>query len=740
MNLTLNKNIKTIEDLIDSANKLKETQPLELDKIKSELVFPLVELLGYDTTDPSEFMNCQVFDLNGKEMFDFELTKNPAGSRSNIVLKIVDSSDLINEYKQLVQDVFGLYKPIGFAIITDGFSYCIYEASKSKAIDYSKITINPLATIDLTDLKPEDESLLRILSKEQKKINLQSSVKLQYSDEDEENDYNKPTINKDKLKKITTSGLKIVITVTLIIIFITLAFLKLLGQKGSAVEANEGNPVVNNPAPSVGPSSGTNNNPITLDTSLQYIYLTSILELNVYQPNNILQVHLISDILEGGIIKFEFYCGDKKEILYGITDKKGQSVVEYNIPEEWNHPDIKVVAYLRFDESSYPQPKSLAKLYGSQGEYIVQKSDYPIYGIVQNVTTHSNKNVEKYVKQYNLEKQSSLAKDATIDFSKTGQLIDSQNNLKIVPEGYSLTQANIGENRYIYPQIYIDEKNNKAYFYVVVGHMGRDLINMRAISFNANGHKWGYEIGSNQTGTTVSGGLAAEWVYFNQHDTPKLMNDMRLLANANESTVAIAGHRRKEHLLTEEEHSNLKYFIYLFEKYFKDGFNFPLEMISNDKLNSVSLEHIKKPARILVRTSNEDIQIKKLVEESHNGKPSEENLEKMKNSYRLLKGEMITSLHNEIINSKGTPEYKDDTDSKTYIRLIFDYLESRHIEEGFVTEIILYDDGSFHIPFKSQSFSSDKLTATFAKTEMSQNLFTRLIKSIESTSYTEIQK
>ena len=747
-----NNQIENLDELKQVAISMYNQPSVSERDLKVNLIFQFVELLGFNTEDPSEFMNCQVFDLQGIDSFDYELIKEDERTKNKTVLKIVPKDSPLDQFEHLIKDAFSLYKQIGFAIITDGFKYAIFESSNNPKTDYSKIQIEPIFIINLCELDENDLSSLRILTKDKRKLmfnkNSKSDDILYEGNNEDEDNFNKKkkkikrskpgSFNGKLVSKIIGGGIAIVLIAGICVILF----------EGNDEIIIDNPPVIENTTqePSTDNSlsvQSSSNTVSTFNPNIQFINLKNILELNVYQPGDKLEINLISDILKDAIIKFEIYCGDEKAIVYSTVNEKGQAHSNFNIPESWSNPEIQVIAYMRFDENDYIQPKEIREKYGEKGEYIVQQSDTQIYSLVSNKTTHNNESVQKYLEEYEYNKKAQLTKDMPNDFSKVEYMIDPYGNLKIVPEGYSLTYSNISENRYIYPQIYYDTTRQKAYFYIVAGHTGRDLINMRAITFEANGHKWGYEIGTNQKETSVNGGLAAEWVYFNDTDTPKLLNDMTLLANANISQVNAVGHKRKTHDLTDEEKSNIKQFLYLYQKYFVDSFVFTPEMLSGELLKDVNLNYIKKPISIKVRTQVEVNQIEKqkslIKNKEQNGEDVTEDtkrLTEMETMFKYLSSENITSLYNEISNSVGQEDFSDDKNSKNYIILFPEYEnKDGQIEQGYPTEIIIYKDQTIHVQIKGDALKGDDLTAIYVKTKISEQLFNKLTNDIESASY-----
>lgn len=731
--------IQTIEDLVLVIKDFEERNPSgDISLTKQEIIFPLIELLGYDTTDPSQFINCQVFDLMGSDSFDYEMIKDNDGYRTNCVVKVVDKSEDFTNHHQLIQDAFKLYNGIGYAVITNGPTLAIYEAPKGKNIDLSKLFIEPLKIIDFNDIKEEDISILRLLSKDKRKLSNTKIQAVRYDDEEEEEEEETPAKNKKK-KEIKIPKLKLFVP---LIVGAVLVGGTLFLLKDGQVEEITNQPTIEENK-EAGVQVGAPNDLQAIDQNsynadIQYINIKSILEVNVSQPQNRLVANLITDILEGAIIKFEFYCGNEKLVTYGVIDKNGQCSIAFDIPEIWENPNVNIATYMRFDESEKTQPKNVTNLYGERGQYIIQKADVPMYGIISGTTTHDNINVRKYIKKQEEEKLNQLAKDVSFDFSQVEYRVDSGGNIKIVPKGYSLDHANIKENRFIYPQIYYDKQTNKANIYFVCGYVGRDLIFFRAVSFTANDHKWGYQNGANPAEVSVNGGIASEWIYFNNEDTPKILNDMRLLSNANSAEVIFSGSQRKAHTLTTEEQSNIKYFLYLYEKYFEQGFNIPTQFLGNSGLTPVNLEYIKKPNTIRARLSSERKDVEALESKLASGTISsqeKETLQTMNKTFKTLSGEIITSLMNEINYSTGAPTLKLDIDNKDYITLYFDYNSSGLEEQGFIKEVILYSDKIAHIQIKSKELQADSIEPSHVEIKLSDYLFNQITTYLATADY-----
>lgn len=730
--------IQTIEDLVSVVNNFENNhQPGDISLIKQEIIFPLIELLGYDTTDPSQFINCQVFDLMGSDSFDYEMIKDNDGYRTNCVVKVVNNAEDFSVHHQLIQDAFKLYNGIGYAVITNGPTIAVYESPKGKNIDLSRLSIEPLKIIDLKAVSEEDVSILRLLSKDKRKLSNSKIEAVRYDDDEEEEEVAKKP--KKKKKEKGTSKLRLFIPAIVGVV--------LVGGTFYLLSDNPVDNMVTLPNIELSPDEGLQvKDPNNLqaigqedyNVDIQYINIKSILEINVSQPQDRLKATLITDLLEGAIIKFELYCGNEKLITYGITDRIGQCTIELDIPEYWENPNISIATYMRFDEPEKPQPKNVTNLYGERGQYIIQKQDVPLYGIASGVTTHDNINVRKYLAKQEEDKLNQLAKDVAFDFSQVEYRVDSGGNIKVVPKGYSLDHANIRENRFIYPQIYFDKQLNKAQLYFVCGYVGRDLIFFRAVSFTANDHKWGYENGANPSEVSVSGGVASEWIYFNNEDTPKILNDMRLLSNANSAEVIFSGSQRKAHTLTTEEQSNIKYFLYLYEKYFEQGFSVPTQFLGNTGLNPINLNYIKKPNTIRARLSSERKDVELLESKLASGtitSDEKSKLQIMKKTFKTLSSDITTSLMNEINYSTGAPVLKLDTDSKDYITLYFDYTSGGLEEQGFIKEVIIYSDKIAHIQIKSTELQADSLEPSYVEIKLSDYLFDQIISYLSTADY-----
>ena len=134
-----------------------------------------------------------------------------------------------------------------------------------------------------------------------------------------------------------------------------------------------------------------------------------------------------------------------------------------------------------------------------------------------------------------------------------------------------MDSANIKENRNIYPMIFYDANEKHAYFYIVAGFNSRQWIMFESIYFYGDGNEWSYSVGSNKKKTIACVPFCPEWIYFNEIDTPTLLNDMNVLANSNNAKITFYGYQKKEHVLTQGRKDNINYMLYIYSTYYNNG-------------------------------------------------------------------------------------------------------------------------------------------------------------------------
>ena len=752
---------KNVQDIISKARRMLDTKDYnDINKNKMEILFPLIEILGYDTTSPYEVVVSPVYNISGTQSFDYGLAEDVEEGKFKVVIKIVEYGTDFSKYSDLLKEAFAINDNIRYAIITDCFNYQVFENSG----DEMQTLVDLIADFAIIALDDNDMNFLQIISKNGKlNVNSLYAVEKDMFDDFVQEEEQKPSedLNESKPvdKKPVFSGIlnfvkdpdkqKVVVRAGLMIIggllILMIAKFLMVGQS----PATSGDPSQNDTNIVSNPNSSLGLNQLKIkDAGIQYINLNPVLKLHVYQPQDELEISLFSpnkEIPEGAVIKYEIYCGDFKKVIYSKIDKNGESKERFQIPDNWENPEVTVVAYLRFDEEDYPQPEVVKKAFGANGQYIIQKEGYPQYGLTYATTTHENQAVADYLRRIEEEKNQQLAITREKDFSKLETRIDPVGNIKHLPKGFEMDSANIKENRNIYPMIFYDANEKHAYFYIVAGFNSRQWIMFESIYFYGDGNKWSYSVGSNKKRQSLSDSYLSEWIYFNEIDTPTLLNDMNVLANSNNAKITFYGYQKKEHVLTQEEKDNINYMLYIYSTYYNNGKATPSVDWFNKTYQKVDLSYIVKPNDMRERDSANYKELKSLAEtlaaKRTKGeditKDEQELLDKMNSLYKPVSKELQEELYKVISSTTGLAIYDEDYENgpNSYFKIYFVYDKEINAENGYIPWINVYSNKKVHVPLRTDMASANKYDKTLVEFEISSELYNKLAEWFKSQTY-----
>lgn len=762
---------------------------LNIEKRQLEILFPLIEDLGY--SDNSLIPHC-IIGTDLSHQLEYGLIKNPEYNTFKLGIKIVKRDMTFNDAKEILDNCLKCNPGVEYGVVTDGIVYDFYqnvlEGNNSQGISF-------IQKVNLCNPTEDDESLMRVLSKREERPRQQfiqksfeesepdpeserpSNASPDFSDWDEDSspktkkeksrinnepDYSDTILldddsGKSKKKRIIkntepkppSSGLKKII-MGIITAFVIALIIWFCYDKFIAKSPSTNNPTDTNQGEDVnwgGLNVEENKNNNNTDTSLQFIKINAVIGTRNLTGDNLELTLLNTNILEKAIIKFEIICGTNRGYAYATIDKKGECKTNYQIPATWSLPDLAIVAYIRFDEiDEYEQPKSVKEKYGENGEHIIRDKEAPQYGIAYTYTTHENEAVVRYINENNAEKNNAIIKTREMDFANVETLNDIKGNIKHVPSGFSLTEANITENRNVYPMIYYDSAKNKSYFNLVAGYLGRDWTMFESVIFKADTYEWGYEIGSNDKQTQLGGKYLSEWVYFNDFDNPTLLADMNLLANSNDATVKFNGPRSRTHKITEEEKQYLKFFLYMYETYYGNGTKIPSYEWFEKKSEPVDLNYLVLPQDVRERNSSEILEMEEtqasIASKRSKGQtvsPQEQSLyEQMQKTYKPVDMNLFMKIFTDIKSNEAVAVYDTDREhgSLSYMKLYL-YYDNKDgtIESGYIPYIIIYSDKSIQIPLLTTDAKTNTYEKTLIEGSISQELYNELVNTMESQAY-----
>mgnify|MGYP000846286797 CR=1 FL=1 len=84
---------RTIEEIGKKALELLQKEDISNieEDLKLEVLFPFIEALGYDVADPTEVVTYPVYDLKGKDYFDYGLIEDIDEEKYKIIMIFANS-------------------------------------------------------------------------------------------------------------------------------------------------------------------------------------------------------------------------------------------------------------------------------------------------------------------------------------------------------------------------------------------------------------------------------------------------------------------------------------------------------------------------------------------------------------------------------------------------------------------------------------------------------------------------
>ena len=111
---------KNVQDIISKARRMLDTKDYnDINKNKMEILFPLIEILGYDTTSPYEVVVSPVYNISGTQSFDYGLAEDVEEGKFKVVIKVVEYGTDFSKYSDLLKEAFAINANIRYAIVTD---------------------------------------------------------------------------------------------------------------------------------------------------------------------------------------------------------------------------------------------------------------------------------------------------------------------------------------------------------------------------------------------------------------------------------------------------------------------------------------------------------------------------------------------------------------------------------------------------------------------------------------------
>lgn len=760
-----------LEKYKETANSLIDNE--DINERLLNLIFPiLTNGLGY--SESTDLMQKQLFGSSQNIYCEYAIVDDhsPTHPTYKLGIKLVKPGEDFDIGRRTLENVLRLNSNCKYGLVTNGIEAEVFENETDKN---ESIGTKRIAVINFANPSQEAEEIFQMLAKqnqnikrlnyasetsqvkESNKINKlnnksnKTGINTDNWDDDDDEDYvpKKKNPNKNE-KQQKSSSTKTILGIILAILLALALGLFIYSKFFSNEESDIVQPNPNNQSQNTTNWENAPGNfvPNTSDESLQYIEIQAMIGTKLYTGDELELSLLNTNILEGTIIKFEITCGNYKDYAYAVIDKTGECSVRYQIPEEWYLPDVGIVAYMRFDEEGeYEQPNAVKSKYGNAGEYIITPEGAPLYAIAYTYTTHENAAVVAYINKQNADKAAQLQATREKDFSQVEILVDIKGNIKMVPEGYSLTEANISENRYIYPVIQYEADRGRAFFYIVVGYVGKNWIMFDSTTFTADTYVWGYEVSSNEKKTDLSGHALSEWVYYNDYDTPTLLADMKLLSSSNTCSVKLTGPASKTHTITEEEKSNLKFFLYMYSTYFDNGNSVPdVEWFTPSNESTIDLSYLVMPDEVRARNSSEELEMEStlatIVDKRANGlivTDTEQSLyNRMTKTYIPIDMNLFKEIFSEIKKSDAYAIYDNDYEhgSNSWIRFYLFYKDTNQgtIETGYIPYITIYSNKTVHIPLLSANNAS-QYDKTLVETTISPELYSKIITYLKNSTY-----
>lgn len=726
-----------------------------------ELILIFLEILGYHDT---LVVSAGAYNMAHEQTFDYALKLSENDDSSDrLYVKHVPIEEDLSQYEPLIRETIVAQTMIEdierFYIITNGFAYKIYSNfSNSKEM----INLKELGTIVIQNLEEKDMRLLNKISLKGMKGEQDNEVLNDFSFEDNSpevdleeeekeikkeiktKDMNKKEFKMPELNEQNKSLIKKISLIVLAIIILILLFKFLTATPETEVQNNNKIETTEN-------VTQNQNNKVNLTATNKntesYISISAILDLTVSAKDE-LDMKLISNLEEGTIVKIGIFCGDNSNYIYSKVNSQGSLNEIFQIPETWGEQKVTVGAYLKFNEKGYTQPDKVTSKYGENGEYISWNEDYAKDMITYSEINHSNALVETLLKEKNAQRERELMNSIEKDFSLIDSRVDAFGNIKHVPKGYSFDETNISENVNIYPMIYYDKASNTSYFYMIYGYVGTQFIRFETVGFSCDGYNWKYENGTNPKKDKIVGNKKAEWIYFNNVDTPELLADMGLVAASSNTQLYLSGSVNAGFNISEDNKAMIKQFLYIYETYYGNGSYVPNTSWFENSGTKVSLNYVKKPSEMRQRGSAEidslntlqnAISQKRLNNETIT--TDEENLlETMKKTFRPVSETVNQKIYDSIINSTPIAIYYDDYETnKDYFKIYFYYKNQGEIENGYIPYINIYKDKTVIVPIKTISATTTGYDKVYAQYSITDTFYDELVTYFNNTNYIKFE-
>lgn len=744
----LNENIKILSEIANeilaSGNEIED-----IDRNKGEILLPFFEeVLGYDTIAVGDIVVAPAYNDNLYKL-DYGLRGNTPNTYKSC-FKVVARGENFEDHYNDIKLCLALAET-EFIVITDcfDFRFLVYDNSSNQLMaigDYS--LINPadydqslLTLIHCPENKPpKQEYALR--DDDDDDIPFAKGVSI-FEEEDEEP---APPKKKKPVQPVKQKTDKKIFIIGGIIIAILIALIVFL----FASKDSDGGFFSN--LPIIGSQSGIEKGQLDGSLTLE-VTGESTLKMKLYSRN----------IPQGGVIKFQITSGINQDAVYGSIGADGNAYAEFVIPGFWDEPNISIIASLRFDEANYAQPANVKQKFGEIGEEIIGKDGAPDkFAITFGNVTHDSQAIRDKLLAEQLEAEKKARQERLALLGKLNIRVDTVGNWKILPYKYNMNEANITKSINIYPQVFYNAKENRPYFYLVVGDMKGNPIMFTDVIFYADGYQWAYETPNDTKEVSVNNGVWKEWAYLNNEDMPDLYEKAKLLASSETSKITFKGNQIVEHVLSADEKQNIITMAAAYDKYFNTGSapksEWYIEYMeaktgtsqnenggdnSSDGNNtSIALSYIKKPDGMLERAAGYELELanylKKIQDKRLKGETisstEESTLDYYLYRYHVVPDYLASQIHTELAKTTATLSKGQDfeTMENGYYKIYFNYNTSGSIENGYISHIYVMSDQTVYVPVKS-SIAEDE--AGYAIFKMSNTTFNDLVRFVATTDF-----
>lgn len=718
------------------------------ENIYGEILLKFLSWLGYTE---SSVIAGGAFNMSSEMTFQYALKIYDDNSSDRVYIKFCSMGEDLSGMEDLIKQTIvaqrnedGVTK---YYIITNGILYRIYSNTPN---GMNLVNLKEEKIINIVDIKDSDYPILEAISLqglrgENPKMEIDRDLEF---DEEPEEEVEEEKVEQPKEKKEfklptfdekTIDLAKRIALIALGIIILLLIF-KFLTAKPGETKTDETNVNVNISSTSKDIKTA-DSTPVQLNSNL--VNVSAVLDLSV-SNNDTLSIKFLSDLEEGAIVKLGIFCGDNSNYSYQTIDSTGTFNGTFQIPTTWGDQKVTVGAYLRFDENGYSQPKNVTDKYGKNGEKINWKKEYSANMLTYSEINHSNQLVEALLAKQKEERELQLKNAFQKDFAYIDTRVDAFGNIKHVPAGFSFDETNITEARNIYPMIYYDKASNTSYLYIICGYAGTQFVRFESVGFSADGYNWSYDNGTNVKKDSVVGNKKAEWIYFNNVDTPQLINDMGLLSNSNDTQMYLVGAISPTFNITNEDKALIRQFLAIYETYYGNGTFIPDVSWFKNGSNQITLNYIKEPYEMRERSSAElnslevlqDSMSQKKLNNEKISKEDEDLLALMKKTFRPVSKTIKGKIYSSLINSEPQALYYDDYETdKKFFKIYFVYANAGEIEEGYIPYINVYEDKTVLVPIKTITSSTTSTDKVFAKYEITDTFYNELKTYFANTSY-----